>query len=121
MTFFYLDRFWRVRSTYENVNLGTFALMSLQTLWEWKNRVLLEEHSIFNEAIPPEDEFGTNRRRALDKTTATGDSTLLIGFSISGLGTLLLPRFTAPPRGSRGLPDGFRSKPNCNVGLESRT
>ncbi len=78
MTFFYLDRFWRVRSTYENVNLGKFALMSLQTLWEWKNRVLLEEYSIFNEAIPPEDEFGTNRRRALDKTTATGESTLLI-------------------------------------------
>ena len=29
---------------------------SLQTLWEWKNRVLLEEYYIFNGAIPPEDE-----------------------------------------------------------------
>ena len=27
---------------------------SLRTLWEWKNRVLLEEHHVFNEAIPPE-------------------------------------------------------------------
>ena len=56
MTFFYLDRFWRVRSTYEHVNLGKFALMSLQTLWEWKNRVLLEEYSIFDVAIPLEVE-----------------------------------------------------------------
>ncbi len=46
-------------------------LTRLQTLWEWRNRVLLEEHYVFNEAIPPEEEFGTNRRRALDKTTAT--------------------------------------------------
>ena len=29
---------------------------SLQALWEWKNRVLLEEYFISNEAIPPEDE-----------------------------------------------------------------
>ena len=46
-------------------------LTRLQTLWEWRNRVLLERHYVFNEAIPPEEEFGTNRRRALDKTTAT--------------------------------------------------
>jgi len=29
---------------------------SLQTLWEWKNRFLLEEHYIFNVAIPLEVE-----------------------------------------------------------------
>ena len=28
----------------------------LQTLWEWKNRVLLEEYYIFNAVIPPEVE-----------------------------------------------------------------
>jgi hypothetical protein len=28
----------------------------LQTLWEWKNRVLLEEYCIFNVAIPLEVE-----------------------------------------------------------------
>ena len=28
----------------------------LQTLWEWKNRVLLEEYYIFNVAIPLEVE-----------------------------------------------------------------
>ena len=27
---------------------------SLETLWEWKNRVLLEEYYIFNAAIPLE-------------------------------------------------------------------
>ncbi len=30
---------------------------SLQTLWEWKNRVLLEEYYIFNLAIPLEVEM----------------------------------------------------------------
>ncbi len=29
---------------------------SLETLWEWKNRVILEEYYIFNVAIPPEVE-----------------------------------------------------------------
>ena len=29
---------------------------SLETLWEWKNRVLLEEYYIFNVAIPLEVE-----------------------------------------------------------------
>ena len=53
----------------------------LQTLWEWKNRVLLEECYIFYVAIPPEEEFGTNRRHALDKTTATVDSTLRVPVS----------------------------------------
>ena len=39
--------------------LGDFTLQKLpsrglQTLWEWKNRVLLEEDYIFNVAIPLE-------------------------------------------------------------------
>ena len=29
----------------------------LQTLWEWKNRVLLEEFYTIDEVIPPEDDF----------------------------------------------------------------
>ena len=29
---------------------------SLRTLWEWKNRVLLEEYYTFDLVIPPEDE-----------------------------------------------------------------
>jgi len=31
---------------------------SLQTLWEWKNRVLLEEYYISDEVIPLEVEYG---------------------------------------------------------------
>ena len=33
---------------------------SLRTLWEWKNRVFLEEYYIFNEATPPEGESEKN-------------------------------------------------------------
>ena len=41
--------------------LGDFNLQKLppgglQTLWEWKNRVLLEEYYIFNVVIPLEVE-----------------------------------------------------------------
>ena len=81
-------------------------LTRLQTLWEWRNRVLLEEHYVFNEAIPPEEEFGTNRRRALDKTTATTSreiSILLPRVFGGGIpGTLPLPRFSGPPLGTSG-------------------
>ena len=45
---------WDVQ--YENVTPGELDSRSLQTLWEWKNRVLLEEHHIFNVVIPPEVE-----------------------------------------------------------------
>ena len=31
---------------------------SLQTLWEWKNRVILEEYYISDEVIPLEVEYG---------------------------------------------------------------
>ena len=34
---------------------------SLETLWEWKNRVLLEEYYMFNVAIPLEVGFCRNR------------------------------------------------------------
>ena len=37
-------------------NLQKLPSRSLQTLWEWKNRVLLEEYYIFNVAIPLEVE-----------------------------------------------------------------
>jgi hypothetical protein len=33
-------------------NLQKLASRRLQTLWEWKNRVLLAEYYIFNVAIP---------------------------------------------------------------------
>jgi hypothetical protein len=35
-------------------NLQKLPFRRLQTLWEWKNRVLLEEYYIFNAAIPLE-------------------------------------------------------------------
>ncbi len=44
----------KVGTRYENVTLGKLAPGRLQTLWEWKNRVLLEECYIFNEVIPLE-------------------------------------------------------------------
>ncbi len=72
MAFFYPHRFREVRSVLENVNLGEFILIRLQTPRERKNRIHLDEYYFFNAAIPPKEEFGTNRRHALDKTTATG-------------------------------------------------
>ena len=42
---------------YENVTPGKLAPGSLHGLWEWKNRVFLEEYYIFYVAIPPEEEF----------------------------------------------------------------
>ncbi len=42
--------------------MGDFDLQKLpsgrlQTLWEWENRVLLEEYYVFNVVIPLEVEF----------------------------------------------------------------
>ena len=39
-----------------DVNPQKLPSRGLQTLWEWKNRVLLEEYYIFHEAIPLEVE-----------------------------------------------------------------
>ena len=69
--FFYLHRFREVRSALENANLGKRSLTRPQAPREWRNRTHLDECYVFNVVIPPKDEFGTNRRRALDKTTAT--------------------------------------------------
>ena len=41
-------------------------LTSLQTPREWKNRTLLEKLYTFDEVIPPEDEFSTKSRTAID-------------------------------------------------------
>jgi hypothetical protein len=41
--------------------LQKLPLTRLQTLWEWKNRVLLEEYYTFNLVIPPEDESGKKK------------------------------------------------------------
>ncbi len=45
------------RALLENVKLGKFILIRLQSPREWKNRVLLEEHYFFYYLIPPEDDF----------------------------------------------------------------
>ena len=42
-------------SRYYFLFLQKLPLTSLQTLWEYQNRLLLEEYYIFNVAIPPED------------------------------------------------------------------
>ncbi len=39
-----------------DVNLQKLPPGRFQTPWEWKNRVPLEEYSILDVAIPPEDE-----------------------------------------------------------------
>ncbi len=52
-------------------------MIRLNNVLVWKSRVLPDEYCIFNVAIPLKEEFGTNRRHALDKTTATGDPTSL--------------------------------------------
>ena len=67
MAFFYPHRFREVRSVLENVNLGEFILIRLQTPRERKNRIHLDEYYFFNAAIPPKEEFGTNRRHALGR------------------------------------------------------
>jgi len=41
-------------------------LTSLQTPREWKNRTRLEKLYAFDEAIPPEGEFSTKSRTAID-------------------------------------------------------
>ncbi len=39
-------RFRELGVLLETVNLGEFILTRLQTLWEWKNRVLLERRNL---------------------------------------------------------------------------
>ena len=46
--------------------LQKLPLTSLQTPQEWKNRTLLEKLYTFDEVIPPEDEFSTKSRTAID-------------------------------------------------------
>ena len=41
----------------ENVKLGKFILIRLQSPREWKNRTRLDEYYFFYYLIPPEDEF----------------------------------------------------------------
>ena len=43
------------RALLENVKLGTFILIGLQSPREWKNRTRLDEYYFFYYLIPPED------------------------------------------------------------------
>ncbi len=43
------------RALLENVKLGKFVLIRLQSPREWKNRTRLDEHYFFYYLIPPED------------------------------------------------------------------
>ncbi len=43
------------RALLENVKLGTFVLIGLQSPREWKNRTRLDEYYFFYYLIPPED------------------------------------------------------------------
>ncbi len=72
-----------------DVNPQKLPSRRLQTLWERKNRVLLEEYYIFDVVIPLEVEFASDQQ------------SLLIGFIILDLQGLLLPRFSGPSRGSQ--------------------
>ena len=76
--------------------LGDFShqqlpLRRLWGLWEWKNRALLEEYYVFNVVIPLEHSPAViiswvhYYLRSVSRTS----------------GTLLLPRFSGPPRGSQ--------------------
>ncbi len=51
-------------------------LTSLQAPREWKNRTLLEKLYTFDEAIPPEDEFSTKSRTAIDNNQSVKISRL---------------------------------------------
>ena len=45
------------RALLENVKLGRFVPMRLQSPREWKNRTRLDEYYFFYCLIPPEDDF----------------------------------------------------------------
>ena len=53
--FFIGQGFESQRALLENVKLGTFILIRLQSPREWKNRTRLDEHYFFYYLIPPED------------------------------------------------------------------
>ncbi len=55
--FFIGQGFDRQRALLENVKLGQFILIRLQSPREWKNRTRLDEHYFFYYLIPPEDDF----------------------------------------------------------------
>ena len=52
-------------SRYYFLFLQKLPLRSLQTLWEYQNRLLLEEFYTFDEAIPPEDDFWKKNTHAI--------------------------------------------------------
>ncbi len=44
-------------------NLQKLPSRGLQALWEWKNRIILEEFYIFNVVIPLEAEWESTRKQ----------------------------------------------------------
>ncbi len=56
--------------------LQKLPLTSLQTPREWKNRTLLEKLYTSDEVIPPEDEFSTKSRTAIDNMQSVKTSQL---------------------------------------------
>ncbi len=55
---FFIGRgFESQRALLENVKLGTFILIRLQSPREWKNRTRLDEYYFFYYLIPLEDDF----------------------------------------------------------------
>jgi hypothetical protein len=53
--FFFGRGFESQRALLENVKLGKFVLIRLQSPREWKNRTRLDEYYFFYYLIPPED------------------------------------------------------------------
>ena len=55
--FFIGQGFESQRALLENVKLGKFIPIGLQSPREWKNRTRLDEYYFFYYLIPPEDDF----------------------------------------------------------------
>ncbi len=68
LSFFYRARFpmFTRQVSLSVEKLQKLPLTSLQTPREWKNRTLLEKLYAFDEVIPPEGEFSTKSRTAID-------------------------------------------------------
>ena len=94
----------------------------LRTPRERNGRVRLDEDCTSDAAIPRKEEFGANRRHALghvDWVHSCSRSIINLGPVSRASGALLLPRFTAPPRGSREQIREIRFPPLLRKGGKS--
>ena len=78
LSFFYRERFQLFAQQFSLFveKPQKLSLTSLQTPREWKNRTLLEKLYAFDEAIPPEGEFSTESRTAIDTVQSVKTSQL---------------------------------------------